>query len=80
MRVFKELYDASDLRNWALNNGWCLHYTIKRLEETDNWEPCLFLYRRFRIKRKMQLNDFLRFDIDNILDEYEEEDEEEEDE
>lgn len=79
MRVFKEIYDGSDLRDWAINEGWCLEYTINRLDETDNWDLAFSFIEELELS-EVQLNDFLRFDIDDILDEYEEEDEEDEEE
>jgi len=79
MRVFKEIDNGQDLKNWADNDSWGCEYTIARIDALDCWQE-VFEYIDFEQDiSELHLNDILRFEIDAFLDEFLDELEDDED-
>lgn len=71
MRVFKEINDGQDLKNWAYNDSWNCEYTIERIDALDCWQEVFEYIDYDQDLSEMRLNDILRFYIGEFLDELE---------
>ena len=79
-----ELFNGEDLYDWALNNGWSIDWVIDKLEENDLWQEAFeFIEAYGELESDTELNDLLRFGLDEggfFEDNEDDEDEDDEDE
>ena len=76
-----EFCDGADLREWAVNSGWGLDYEIEKLDRLDLWQELFDVMDEIgEFDSETDLNDFIRFGLDDVgfFDDYEEEEEEQE--
>ena len=75
-----EIYDSADLRDWALNSGWSIDWQINKIDELDLWDEVYDLIDELgELESETDLNDMIRFGLDDMefFEQYEEEEEEE---
>jgi hypothetical protein len=86
-----EIYDSEDLRNWALNNGWSIDWQIEKIDELDLWDEVYDLIEEIynntlkdfgELDSETELNDMLRFGLDDMrfFEQYEDDDDDDDDE
>lgn len=82
LTVKNTLDNGDDLREWAVNNGWCIDYEIEKLDEFDAWNDLFNTLEDINpeFEDETDLNDMIRFGLDDIefFEQYETEEEEEE--
>jgi len=63
-----EIYDKHDLRDWAINEGWGIDYLIDLLDEKDLWQEAFDLIEELspELDSATDLNDALRFGLDDV--------------
>lgn len=62
-----EIYDSEDLRNWALNSGWSIDWQIEKIDELDLWDEVYDLIDELgQLDSETDLNDMIRFGLDDM--------------
>lgn len=63
----KVIEDGDDLRDWAINEGWSIDDVIEQLDEEGRWDEAYVVldYGQENMS-DTEINDFLRFRLDDI--------------
>ena len=82
LTVKNVIESGSDLRDWAVDNGWCIDYEIEKLDDLDAWDDLFSTLEDIspEFESETDLNDTIRFGLDDIefFERYENEEDDEE--
>jgi len=75
--ITTRIEDGEDLRDWAVNNGWCIDYIIERLDNSHRWQEAFDALDWSECDSETHMNDLIRFGLDDMGFFSDDEDEEE---